>query len=417
MSINAERLRLELSRAVRPLGWLAVLASFAVVAVYVIFSNITFTPPWSSDYVVRLAVDDASGVSAGQQVVKLAGVDVGLVKQVQIHDGRPVLTLSIKPRYAPLYRDARFRIRPLTPLEDMYVSIDSRGTKAAGVLHASELVPADQTVPPVGIGAVLDTFQPSTRTAMAITLNELARGTADNGANLRAAFIQLGPFLSVAQGTLGAVAQRRNELAHLGAKFGSLLDAVGARDRQLAQLITAGDSSLGQLARNDRPFAQTLAQLPPTMTEMRSAFGALRSSEATLDPALSSLEPVAAHLATGLSALRGLAAKASPALVRLRPALTALAPLARALRPAATDLNAAFGRLQPQAPKFDHITALVPPCFSWISQFFNNTLSVMKYSDAYGTIPRGNNTTDYSTFGGTGTGTLTQREPCTGAVR
>ena len=417
MSMNTERLRLELSRAVRPLGWLAVLATFAVVALYVIFSNITFTAPWSSDYTVRIAVTDATGISAGQQVVKLAGVDVGVVKQVRLNEGLPVLTLSIKPRYAPLYRDARFRIRPLTPLEDMYVSIESRGTRSAGVLHGNSVVPADQTVPPVGIGEVLDTFQPDTRAAMATTLNELARGTAGNGANLRAAFVQLAPFLTVAQRTLGAVAQRRTYLAQLSTNFGSLLGAVGARDRQLTNLVAAGDSALTELAQNDRPFAQTLAQLPTTMTTMRTAFGALRASESTLDPALSSLEPVASHLEHGLSALHDLAGYANPALARLRPALSALAPLARALRPTANDLRAAFGHLEPQAPQLDRITSLVPPCFDSISHFFNDTLSVFKYYDAYGTIARGNNTVDFSTFGGPGTATLTQPTPCTGAGR
>jgi virulence factor Mce-like protein len=417
MTLNTERLRLELGRSIRPLAWLAVLACFALVAGYVIFSNITFTSPWASPYLVRIAVGDAAGITAGQQTVKIAGVDVGVVKQVQLIGSRPVLTLAIEPQYGPLYRNAEFRVRPLTPLQDLYVSIDSRGAKAAGVLHENTIVPAEQTVTPVSIGAVLDTFQPDTRAAIAVTLNELARGGPDNGANLRAAFVQLAPFLSVAQQTLGAVARRRRELAELTTNFASLIDAVGARDRQLAQLITSGDASLGQLARNDGPFAGTLEQLAPTMTVMRQAFANLRASEDTLDPALSSLEPVAARLAPGLSALQSVATAADPALAGLRPALAALAPLAKQLRPTAAALSTALSRLEPQAPAFDRMTALMPPCFSWISQFFNNTLSVMKFYDAYGTIPRGNNTTDYSTFGGTGTATLTQPPPCTGAAR
>jgi phospholipid/cholesterol/gamma-HCH transport system substrate-binding protein len=417
MRFNTDRLRLELGRSIRPLAWLAVLATFAVVAGYVIFNNITFTSPWASSYQVRIAVSDAKGITAGQQVVKIAGVDVGVVKQVQLTGAAPVLTLSLKPQYGPLYRDASFRLRPLTPLEDLYVSIESRGTKAAGVLHDNEIVNANQTVTPVDIGEVLNTFQPDTRAAMAVTLNELARGAPDNGVNLRAAFVQLSPFLTVAQRTLGAVADRRRELAELTARFSSLLGAVGARDRQLVQLIGSGEQSLGELARYDAPFAQTLAQLPPTMTAMRQSFATLRTSEDTLDPALSSLQPVAARLATGLTALQSVAGAANPALTRLRPALTALAPLAQQLRPTAASLTTAFARLQPQAPAFDHITALIPPCFDWISRFFNDTLSVFKFSDAYGTIPRGNNTVDYSTVGGTGTATLSQPTPCTGASR
>jgi virulence factor Mce-like protein len=417
MTVNTERLRLEIGRSVRPLAWLVVLAVFAAVATYVVMANITFSSPFGSSYVVRIAVPDASGIVAGQQHVEIAGIDVGTVKQVKLNGSRPVLTLSIDPKYGPLYRDARFRIRPLTPLQDMYVSIDSRGTKSAGALHESEVVPADQTSAPVSIGAALDTFQPDTRAAMAVTLNELARGAPDNGTNLRSAFVELAPFLSVTQQTLGAVAQRKRELSQLTTNFASLLSAVGARDRQLTQLISTGDAALGELARNDTPFAQTLQLLPSTMAAMRQAFATLRSSEDTFDPALVSLQPVADRLSGAMRALETVAGAANPALSRLRPAFVALAPLAGQLRPTAASLSQAFTQLQPQAPAFDRMTALVPPCFSWISQFFNNTLSVMKFYDAYGTIPRGNNTTDYSTVGGTGTATLSQPTPCTGAAR
>jgi virulence factor Mce-like protein len=417
MSINLDRLRLEVSRSVRPLAWIGVIAVFAVVAGYAILSNIAFTAPWASSYDVRIAVNDASGIVAGQQHVDIAGIDVGVVKQVQLTGARAVLTLSIDPKYAPLYRNAHFRIRPLTPLEDMYVAIESRGTRSAGVLRDKEIVPVEQTVTPVSIGAVLNTFGPDTRAAMAVTLNELAKGAPDNGTNLRSAFTELAPFLSVAQQTLGAVAQRRRDLASLTTNFAALITAVGTREHQLAQLVSSGDSSLSELAREDTPFAQTLQQLPQTMTVMRSAFADLRASEDTLDPALASLEPVAARLSGALNSLHSVAHAADPALTRLQPAFSALAPLARQLRPTAANLDAAFARLTPQTPQFDHITALVPPCFDSVSQFFNNTLSVMKYYDAYGTIPRGNNTVDFSTFGGTGTATLNHPTPCAGAIR
>jgi ABC-type transporter Mla subunit MlaD len=187
MSINLDRLRLEVSRSLRPLALIGVIAVFAVVAGYVILSNIAFTAPWASSYDVRIAVNDASGIVAGQQHVDIAGIDVGVVKQVQLTGGRAVLTLSIDPKYTPLYRNASFRIRPLTPLEDMYVAVESRGSRSAGVLRDNEIVPVEQTVTPVSVGAVLDTFQPDTRASMAVTLNELAKGAPDNGANLRSA--------------------------------------------------------------------------------------------------------------------------------------------------------------------------------------------------------------------------------------
>lgn len=413
MRINSDRLRLELARARVPALWLVVLAVMAAVGGWAILKNLTFTSPFADPYRVRIAVADVKGIVPGVQKVTLAGVDIGVVHSVDLRGAEPVLTLDIERRYAPLYRNARFRLRPLTPLQDLYVSVERRGTPAAGRLDAQTIVPANQSVSPVDISRVLDTFQGDTRQAMAVTLNELAKGAPDNGARLRAAFNELAPFLSVAHQTLGLVAARRHHLARLMTNLSGLLTAVGRRDKQLTGLIRSGNRTFAQLARDDRPFAATLHQLPPAMTALRSSFSALRSAEGELDPALASLRPVADRLPRAMRALSPLARAADPALARLRPALVALGPLAMQLRPAAASLASAFGALTPQAPQFDRVTAQVPPCFSWVSRFFDDTLSVFKFSDAYGAIPRGNNTNDPSSFGGTGTATLKQYKPCT----
>jgi virulence factor Mce-like protein len=414
MRLNSERLRLELSRARTPALWLAVLAAMAGVASWSILKNLTLTSPFAHPYRVRIAVDDAKGIVPGVQKVSMAGVDIGLVRDVGLRGSEPVLTLDIDRKYAPLYRDAAFRVRPLTPLQDLYVSVEWRGTPRAGRLDARTIVPAEQSMTPVDVSRVLDTFQADTRKALAVTLEQLSASTPDNGTRLRAAFTELAPFLTVADRALGTVAERRRRLARLMTNFSGLVDAVGHRDRQLAGLIRSGNATLGELAKQDAPFAATLRELPPTMTALQGAFATLRTAEGDLDPALASLLPVADRLPRAMRSLQTLSGAADPALLRLRPALAALAPLARDLRPTSSALASAFTRLRPQAPSFDRITAQIPPCFEWVSRFFNDTLSVFKFADAFGTIPRGNNTSDPKTsFGGTGTGDLKQYAPCT----
>jgi ABC-type transporter Mla subunit MlaD len=325
-----------------------------------------------------------------------------------------VLTLDIERGHAPLYRNATFRLRPLTPLQDMYVSVERRGSPATGRLDERTIVPADQSLSPVDISRVLDIFQADPRKAMAVALEELGKGAPDNGVRLRAAFTELAPFLGVADRALGLVAARRRHLARLMTNVSGLLEAVGTRDRQLTGLIRSGNLTLAELARENKPFAATLRELPPTMTVMQRAFAALRSAENGFDPALASLRPVAARLPAAMQSLAQVSRAADPALARLSPALQTLTPLARELRPTAASLASAFDALTPQAPAFDRITALMPRCFDSISHFFDDTLSVFKFSDAYGAIPRGNNTSDPSSFGGgTGTADLQRYTPCT----
>jgi hypothetical protein len=55
------------------------------------------------------------------------------------------VTVSIDQRYEPIYRDARVEIRPNTPLQDMYVDIVSRGTRAAGPVRDGGQLAAAQT--------------------------------------------------------------------------------------------------------------------------------------------------------------------------------------------------------------------------------------------------------------------------------
>jgi hypothetical protein len=59
------------------------------------------------------------------------------------------------------------------------------------------------------------------------------------------------------------------------------------------------------------------------------------------------------------------------------------------LRPTASGLDAAFAALSDTPPQLDRITKAVVPCEYAVQKFFNNTLSLMKFSDGRGLIPRG----------------------------
>jgi virulence factor Mce-like protein len=361
----------------------------ALIAGWVILKNQAVQWPWQSYYVVRVAVPDAKGVVAGKQDVRIAGVNVGLITQSQLVNGSPVLTLSIDPQYAPLYRNARLRLRPITPLEDMYLEIDSRGTPAAGKLTSAEVLPARQTAIPVDISRVLNTFDAPTRPWLTHLLDELGRGLSDRGAQLQAAFVQLAPFLHAAQQVTDAIAVRRRDTADLVHNLGVLTAALAQRQAQLTGLVSAGDSTLGVLAANDHPLDSTLRELPPTLTAMRSSFQAVRAAEGQLDPALNALLPVARALPSGLQALQRFGREARPALAALHPAIRALLPLATVLAPASASLQSAFANLAPQLPRLDRVTARIVPCELPIQKFFQWTLSVMKLGDAYGAFPRG----------------------------
>ncbi|MCW3000576.1 MAG: Mammalian cell entry [Solirubrobacterales bacterium] len=422
MNINTDRLKLELSRSRRPFMQYVFLIGVAAFCLIVVLKNQFYNRFWEEKYTFSAQFTDVKGVTPGVQRVKIAGVTVGVVTEATNKDGHAVLKMQLKKEYGPIYKDAKIRLRPLTPLQDMYINLEDRGHKSAGeVGSGDDMLVAARTVSPVDISRVLNEFPASTRTRMQVLLDQFGRGLSDNGADLKWAVGELSPFLLAAQRTSSVVAQRRTQMARLVTNLNRLTTALAQRDQQLTTLVGAGNATLGALSGADAELDATLREIPPTLDILRGAFTRLRAAEDQLDPALQDLGPVADSLEAGMNALERFSTDATPALVALRPAVTRLAPLARDLKPTSVALNGAFTQLRAQAPAYDRITKQTPRCFDVIGNFFNDSLSVLKFSDAYGTYPRGNDSQDLDTVGGVtpiaATG-LTRTSSCTdGASR
>lgn len=387
MSPNRERIVLEIQRARMPFLVLAALAAAALLAGWVIFRNLSFERPWQDYIQVQAAFQDVKGAAPGKQPVRISGVQVGVVKDWRVAGDHAVLTLSIERRHGRIYRDARMRLRPVTPLQDMYVDVD-RGTPAAGVLGADEVLPADRTRTPVDISRVLNTFDAPTRQRLGLLLDGLGAGLEDRGAALRDAFTRLGPFLSTARSLGSALGERRRSTARLVTNLERLTATLATRNRQLTGLVRDGSTTLGVLADHDRDLDATLRELSPALRSLRTSFVALQRAEDELDPAIRSLGPVSARLSGGLSALRRFGDEAAPALAALEPAVRALRPLSQELTPTASGLRGAVAALRPQAPGLDRVTQRLLPCLGAAARFFQWTPSVIKFGDANGANPR-----------------------------
>lgn len=387
--LDKERIALEIRRSRR--GFIALLGLFALAigSAAVIADGLRLSLPWNETYTARIAVDNAAGVVEDKQQVRISGLPVGKITSVHLEDGRPVLTIEIHGRYAPLYRDARLRLRPKTPLNDLYLNVEDRGRESAGELSGEEVLTAERTRTPVEVGRVLDTFNAKARTRMEQAIDELGRGLGDGGDEFRAALGELAPFLAAARQLTRESAVRRTQTRRVVHNFTLMMEELGRRDEQLNRLVRGGADAFGELAEADASLSDLIAQFPPTLRQLQPAFAMLRSAADELDPAFESLQPAARALPEGLEALRGFSARAEPSLAALRRPLPALTELMERLRPTSAALEGAFARLAPQTPRFDGMTAKVVPCELAVQKFFHNTISLMKFSDARGLIVRG----------------------------
>jgi ABC-type transporter Mla subunit MlaD len=398
--IDRERLGLELRRAAAPAVALLALIVASVVCLVIIFNNNGITLPWNSTYQRQIALDNAKGIVVKKQTVRLAGVTVGRIEDVKLMHGRPVATVSIQPQYAPLYRNAQLRLRPETPLDDMYLDIVSRGTPSAGQLPAGQVLPALRTQVPVDISSVLDVFNADTRSRVKASIDALGTGLGSQGNSFKQALVELAPFLAAAKRLTLQTAIRQTETARLIHNFGLVTAELGRRDVLVRQLVGSGAASLSELGGNEAAVQAVINQLPPTMSQLESTFTTVRAAADHLDPAFGALQSVAAALPAGLRGLTRFGRAAEPALARLRAPLPQLNQLMQALRPTASGLRGSFTALKPVPSQLDYLTRLVVPCEPALAKFFQNTISLGKFQSDLSVILRGETVAGLNSNGG-----------------
>ena len=417
---SSGRLALEVKRSAGSLLVFVFMILAGLTAGAIVAGKLTFQRPWDRYVTVHARFADAKGVFPGGDSVRIHGVVVGVVSNADVVGNSPVLTMNIKAQYAPIYKNAIFRIRPVTPLDDLYVDIVNRGTPSAGKIGPNDVISANQTITPVDISTVLDAFNANTRAQLTNLLTQLDRGLPNGGQALNAAFAQLAPFLSVAQQATEVIKQHQLEVRQAVHNFGTLSAALASRNTALAAFVRNGNATMSELASHTSPFEATLAGLANVLPTIRSSFTSVNALTDTLNPALENLAPVTSHLRSGLVALQRLGTEALPAIRALQPAITALRPMARQLAPTATSLSSTFGHLSPETPQFAHLVNNVTPCLNTLQSFFQNTLSVLEFYDANGAFPRANETLDLDNGGGAiGAGGLnsTPVPDCSGVVK
>jgi virulence factor Mce-like protein len=388
--LSQARLKLQARRAAAPLA--VVLLGFGVgIAIFAYIAVQTSKTVFAKTEQVRFEISDATGIVAGQDDVRISGLPVGrLIKLDRTPDGRIVVTAKIAKKYLPIYRDARAELRPVTPLQDMYLDVVDRGTPAAGKLEGDRPLPAPRTSVPVNIDDVLNVFRPTERSHLASLLNNLGNGLKDHGIQLRTAFTVAAPLLQRAGKLSDALATRSVLVKRLVHNTSTLTGELGSRDVRLRTLVRDANTTMGALADRAPALDRTLQQLPSTLSGVRRTFGDVSAILPDVNIAVDRLQPVARSLPQSLAALRSLSVSAAPALAALRPPVTHLTPLARALSPLSKSLAVTVDALRPQVATYDRATVDAAKCKKGLAGFFLWNTSIGKFSDARGPTLRGN---------------------------
>lgn len=300
-----------------PGGLSFVKTGLIVVVVALIAGYLAFAKqlPWSSsDYEVSATFSNVSTLRVTSPV-RIAGVDVGEVTELERRGEGARVTFTVGPEARPIHQDARVKIRPRLFLGGNFFLELMPGSPDSPELEAGGTIPVTQTALAVELDQVLTALQRPDRH----NLSRLLRGygsalydqpTAaqdrdqDPAVRGKSAAEALNASFKYG-GRAGRGTSEVNE-ALLGEGAGDLRDLISAsavtfgklasRRTELRELITNFAITTGAFAAESASLEQTLVELAPTaeqargqLVEINAAFPPLRAFARALTPSIKQL--------------------------------------------------------------------------------------------------------------------------------
>jgi phospholipid/cholesterol/gamma-HCH transport system substrate-binding protein len=292
---------------------------------------------------LEVELDNAQAVQPGQgQTVRVAGVQVGTISDVELENGLAVVKVEIDPKYENLIReDATALLRPKTALKDMFLEVEP-GT--GPVLEDGGRIPVANTLPDVDPDEIYSALDADTRPYLRLLISGAGKGLRGRGEDLAATLRRLEPLHRDLARVTRATASRRRALKRLIHNYSLLVGELGRRPADLRRLVRASDSVFEALAGEAPEIETSVARLPGALRATERTLGRVQTLADVLDPALQSLRsPVLKLPATN--------AVVTPFFEETEPAIrTQLRPFARLAQPWTEDLRAAASGIAQAAP-------------------------------------------------------------------
>ncbi|MGI9084975.1 MAG: MCE family protein [Aeromicrobium sp.] len=262
------------------LGIFTVIALVVISGLVIIMGGLRF----SSQAEYKAVFASASELKPGDDV-RIAGVAVGSVTEVEIHRRDQALVTFEVEDGVPLTRESRAKVRFLNLIGDRYMSL-AEGKEGAPRLPDGATLPIDRTTPAINLTALFNGFQPLFAALNPEDVNKLSIN-----------------LVRVLQGEGGTVQE-------LLANTASLTNTLADRDQLIGEVIT----NLSALMKTVDDHHEELDEL---ITSMRSWFGDLAKDRKVIGSSLANISEVSETIADLLTEGRPLLKKDVAQLRRL----------------------------------------------------------------------------------------------------
>jgi phospholipid/cholesterol/gamma-HCH transport system substrate-binding protein len=376
-----ERARSEPGLGRSIIAWLVAVAIGTSAAGYFLVHQ-RFNPPWENRYSVFANFDQAPGVAPGKgQEVRIAGVEVGDIRSSKVSkDGEAQLELRVDDDQK-IYSNAKYVLRPKSPLNDMYVEI-SPGGPPGKLLRDGSTVPASQTVRPIQVDEVLGHLDTDARRGLTALLSEADVALANAPSDLPAGLTETDVATADLQPVMEQLEQRRDLLAELVTSLSQIAAAAGEDDARLTRLATSLQETLAKVGAKDEQLDDALAEMPGFAKELRQASKGVRELVDELDPTLRSIADANDELPEALERLDDSVEELDGFLDHAKPVLRDAKPVVADLRVASPHLQSTVADLRPITKNLNPFTITTVKHLDDLNAFFRNTANVASLRDA-----------------------------------
>jgi phospholipid/cholesterol/gamma-HCH transport system substrate-binding protein len=334
------------------------LVALAVICVLV-FLGWTKDIPFTAPYEVNAVFQSANSIRPGSPV-RIAGVDVGAVKEVKPDEegsDAAVVVLQIDDDGLPLHEDATAKIRPRIFLEGNFFVDLQPGSPSAPELDDGGTLKVTQTATPVQLDQVLTSLQSDSRqdlkdvlNSLAVALNSEPTAAEDRAAHPSTRGETAAESFNDAYDDIPAAERSTAQVleAFLGTEPG----------RDLARLIDGTGRTTGALIRNENALRGLITNFNTTMAAFASESGNLRRSIRELPLTLTSANQAFDSLNEAFPSTRAFAREIIPGVRETPATIDAALPWIDQARPlmGADELGGVAAELAPSAAELARLT-------------------------------------------------------------
>ncbi len=330
----------------------------ALAAAFVIVQNQRLRIPILEErpFELKAEFETAQAVVPGQgQTLRVAGVEVGDVEDVELENGVAVVTFGVDRDFLPIYEDATILLRPQTGLKDMFFDMDP-GTEKAGEIDEGGTVALENTAPDVNLDELLAALDSDTQAYLRLLLVGAGKGLDGRDEDLGKVLGSLGPLTRDLDRINSKVAERKENLRRLITNFNLLTKEVGKSEESLTELVRFSNTTVGAIAEQDPSVRRAIRLLPGTLRQSTITLNHVASFADQLGPALGDLRPFARNLDEVNASTKKLALRTTPAIEdQIRPFVRSARAPVRDLKPAAQKLARATPKLTTVAEEVNRL--------------------------------------------------------------